>query len=356
MFIGDKELGKGRTFIIAEVAHAHEGDVSKMKLLIKAAGESGADAIKFQKVVADELVVENDPRHANFKKMEFSETQWKEFFDYARSLGLIVLGEPFDESSADFFEALGVAGYKIHSTDLSNPSMLEKIAKKGTPILLATGGTTLDEIGNAIKIIKKHHGKIANSDELNKISIAKSSNEDLDIILVHGYQNFPTRVDDSHLAMIRFYKEEFGLIVGYHDHVDADSAIALILPVMAIGAGAVLIDKHITYDRSKKGIDHESSLNPDEFKQMVLLIRECEKSIGNIRKEMSDDEIGYRRKFKKNIVVRTSIRKGQIIKTNNIAFKRSEPGLSPMDAIKIVGNRAKRDMEKDHVIRLEDCE
>ncbi|MFH0837076.1 MAG: N-acetylneuraminate synthase family protein [Candidatus Aenigmatarchaeota archaeon] len=350
MKIGNREIGKGGTFIIAEVAHAHEGDASKMMMIIKGAGESGADAIKFQKVVADELVVENDPRHANFKKMEFSETQWKEFFDYARSFGLLILGEAFDELSADFFEILGVDGYKIHSTDVSNPSMLEKIAEKDKPIMLATGGTTMEEIDGAINIIKMFR-KIAD-----KSQIAKSSNKDLDIILVHGYQNFPTKIDDSHLTMIGFLKERFGLMVGYHDHIDADSSIALILPIFAIGMGAVVIDKHITHDRAEKGIDHESSLNPDEFREMVMLIRECEKAVGNIRKEMSADEINYRKKFKKNIVVRDGVRKGQVIDKDDLAFKRSEPGLRPMDAKKIVGKKAKRDMEKDHVIKLEDCE
>ena len=347
MNIGNKEIGLGRVFIIAEVAHSHEGDPEKMKRIIKGAGESGADAIKFQKVVADELVVKDDPRHANFKKMEFTETQWKEFFDYARSFGLIVLGEPFDEASTDFFETLGVSGYKIHSTDVSNPSMLEKIAKKAKPIMLGTGGTTLDEIDNAIKIINKYNNQI---------------------ILVHGYQNFPTKIDDSHLAMLRFYKDRFCLMVGYHDHVDADSTIAdscnesvilpisLILPVMAVGMGAVLIDKHITFDRSKKGIDHESSLNPDEFKKMVSLIRECEKAIGSVRKEMSADEINYRKRFKKNIVVKKGIIKGHIFKINDLVFKRSEPGLSPMDSDKIIDKKTKKDMKKDYVIKLEDVD
>src|SRR3989338_73393 len=148
--IGGKTIGKGEPiFIIGEVSHAHEGSMEKIRTIIKGVGESGCDAIKFQKLIPDELVVKNDPRNANFKKMLFTDKEWKEIFSYSRSFGLLVLGEPFDEESLDDLEKLGVDAYKLHSTDVCNPYMLEKIAKKKKPILLATGGSTIEEIQDA---------------------------------------------------------------------------------------------------------------------------------------------------------------------------------------------------------------
>jgi len=322
--------GNEPIFIVAEVANSHEGSLDKMKRIIRGAAYAGADAIKFQKFFADELFVSTSDSYKLFKRLELSDDEWKQAFSYARELELTILGECFDEKSVDFFDELGVSGFKIHSTDLCNPFMLKHVAKKGKPVFLAVGGSRLDEIKSAIDIVE-----------------AEGNNE---IMLILGYQNFPTKIGDTNLKRIKTLQDKFGLLIGFHDHVDAESVAAISLPVMAIGAGAVLIDKHITYDRSKKGIDYFSSLNPDEFKQMVQLIRECEKASGTSEIELSSDEMKYRKKMKKYIVAGHEIKKGQKIGLSDLKFKRAGFGLLVNDYEKILGKKAKKDFKKDDAI------
>lgn len=328
---GKKIIGvRQPVFIIAEIASAHQGEIEVCKNLIKEADKAGADAVKFQKFICNELIVPTYPSYHDLKKIEMTEDEWREAIAYAKSFNCEILADVFDERSADLMDELGVVAFKIHSTDLTNPYLISHVARKKKPILLATGGSTLEEIGNAIATAKSCGNK--------------------DIILIHGFQSYPTRVEDANLRFIQTLKNAFGINVGYHDHTDAESELALILPCVAIAVGAVLIEKHITLDRSLRGFDYHSALNPDEFKRMVKNIREVEKSFGSGLCEFSDAERVYRNLMKKNIVARVDIPSGTVINMDMLAFKRSEPGLSPSEAGKIVGKKAKTLMRKDETI------
>lgn len=329
--IGKKVIGAPHPiFIIAEIASAHQGEVELCKNLVKNASETGADAIKFQKFICDELIVPTDPRHETLKKIEMNKDNWREIIRYAKKFDCEILTDVFDERSADLMDELGVAAFKIHSTDLTNPYLISHVAQMKKPILLATGGSTLEEIGNAIKTAKS------------------CGNED--IILVHGFQGYPTRVEDAALRFIQTLKTTFGINVGYHDHTDAESELALFLPCMSVAFGATIIEKHITLDRSAKGFDYYSALHPDEFKRMIENIRAIERSLGSGRGEFSDAERSYRDSVKKNIVARANIPPMTVITMDMLAFKRSEPGLPPSEAGKIVGKKAKTPIKKNEII------
>lgn len=329
--IGKKIVGeKQPVFIITEIASAHEGKMEICKDLVEKASETGADAVKFQKFTCDELIVQTHPGYKDLRKIEMGEDEWREIFHHAKKFNLEILADVFDERSCDLMNELGVAAFKIHSTDLTNPHLISHVAEKRKPVLLSTGGSTLDEIKKAIDTAKSHVNG--------------------DIVLIHGFQSYPTRVEDTNLKTLQTLKNEFGLNVGYHDHVDAESELALVLPCVAVALGAAVVEKHIILDRSLKGFDYHSALNPDEFKKMVENIRMVERGFGFGTTEFSDAERIYRETMKKNVVARVDVPPGTTLSIDMLAFKRSGPGLPPSEAGKIVGRRAKTYIKKDEVI------
>ncbi len=324
-----------RIFVVAEIAGAHDGSVETMKNLIKVASDSGVNAVKFQIFRANKLVVKDHPKYASFKQKEFSKEQWLDISEYAKSFGLSIFADVFDRESLDIAEEFGAEAYKIHSSIISDVFLLRDIAKTRKTILLSVGGSKYIEIKKALSIFKDN----------NKI-------------LVAGYQNFPTKIEDSNLALIDYLKKEFKCPIGYADHCDAETSMAMILPLLAVVKGACLIEKHITLDRSSKGTDYYSSLNPSEIKNLVKNIMETRKTIGKSKLDsFSEDEEKYRQNMKKFIVSFRNIRKGEIISLDMLDFKRTTKlGLLPNEADKLIGKQSIRDIKEDEIISLQDVE
>ncbi len=331
--IGKKVVGRNNPVcIVAEIASAHQGNPETCKELVREVARAGADAVKFQKFSAEELVV-SGPKQEHFKKIELADSEWREIISIARKSGLEVMADVFDEKSCDLMDELGVSAFKIHSTDLSNPYMLAHVAGKKKPVLLGVGGGKPEEIKEAIEIVKKNGCK--------------------DIMLVHGFQAYPTKLEDTNFGLISALKERFGLNVGYHDHVDAESDLALFMPCVSVAYGASLVEKHVILSRKEKGLDYQSALTPEEFKRLIKNIREFERAIGHGKFEFSDAEKKYREEVRKNIVARRDIPAGTVITLEMLAFKRSKPGLSPLEAPKVVGKKTKVKILKDEVISRE---
>jgi len=331
-----RKLNLEKVFIIAEMAQTHEGSFDLARAITDAASEADADAIKYQVFAADELAVPTYQHYDLYKKIEFSDDQWKQLVNYAKHRNLLVLADVFGERSADLMQRLEVDGFKIHSSDIVNYPLLSQVAKFKKTIFLSTGGSTQQEVARAIEIIKKE------------------GNEK--ICLIHGYQSYPTRLEDSELNRIRLLRDKYRLPVGFADHIDGDSPLATILPLMAIVAGATVIEKHITLDRSLKGEDYYSSLNPDEFKKMVEMLRKSEKAVGKPRWEMSESELSYRMQAKKRIVARKNLKKGEKLSFEMLAFKRVDSEEPIFDVDILVGKVLKRDIAANSIIRLEDVE
>jgi N,N'-diacetyllegionaminate synthase len=239
----------------------------------------------------------------------------------------------FDIPSLELMDRPEVKGYKLHLTNLANPDMLASIAKLAKPVFLATGGAKLEEIRTAIDTLK--------------------SNGNGDIILMHGYQAYPTRLEEVNLRLMSQLKELFHLPVGFLDHVDGGTEMALIVPLAALAFGACVIEKHITLDRSLKGRDYFSSLDPPQFQLLMNHIREVEKTFGRGAFSLSSEELKYRQEVMKNIVAAIPIPRGTEISASMLAFKRSSPGLSPVEAPNLSGKVARIDIAKDEVITWE---
>lgn len=247
-------------FVIAEMANAHEGSLQTAEQIVRAVAETGADAVKFQKYV----------------KFDMPNGDWEELVFCAKAHKLKIFVDVFDEDGAVFMEWLNVDGYKITTSDMDNIPLIKMVASFGKPVILSTGGTTHRELKDAVNVCNQDY-----------------------TTLMHGFQGFPTKLEDCGLNRIGFIKELYGLPVGYADHIKGDTEFAGILPLIAIGAGATVIEKHITLNRVLQGVDYISSLNPWEFTEMVRNIREIEKAMNGQVGSFSEAEKQYR-EYKRN--------------------------------------------------------
>jgi sialic acid synthase SpsE len=207
---------------------------------------------------------------------------------------------------------------------MENPDFIRDVAATGKTVLLSTGGCQRTDVEKALDVAEKEGNR--------------------HVILLHGVQNFPTRVEDSHLRFIRTLKSDFGVPVGFLDHVDGGSPMARVLPTLARAFGADLIEKHITLDRSARGFDYESSLDPEPFAEMVSLIREAERASGDDRPPRQESAESYHRMMRRSVLSSEILAQGRPVKAEQLLFVRNEKGLSPKDAGRLVGRRPRRDI------------
>ena len=323
--IAGRAVGAGApAFVLAEIASAHQGEAVQALALARLARAAGADGVKFQLFRAADLIAPNDPRISTFQQIELSLEDWDEVLTESRSLGLSLFGEVFDRESLTLAERHDLAAYKIHSTDLENPEFIRAVAATGRPLLIATGGSGLGAIEAAIEVARTE------------------GNEKL--MLLHGVQNFPTRIEDSNLRYIATLRSTFGLPVGFLDHVDGGTPMAVALPALAVSFGADLVEKHITLDRTAKGFDYESALEKEAFASMVELIRESEKAFGSTKLPSGASASRYHRLMRRAVLSRVELKKGEPLTRDRIAFLRCETGLPPYDAPRLLGRKPRRDI------------
>jgi len=320
------------------MACSHEGDPGLGRKIIEAAADAQADAVQFQIWLAKDVMVPHHPDYDKLKCIELSREAWTELAQHARARRprMEIIACVYERGSVDFAEDLKVDAYKLHTADLSNPSLVKYVAQTGKRIDLSVGASTLTEIQTAIDWIRG----------------ASNSN----IWLMYGYQNFPTRTDDVHLDYMMKLRNVFELPIGYQDHSDAETGAAFWLPAAAAGMGVDILEKHITHDRAFKGIDHEAALNPDEFARFVRMVREIEAARGiAVPKSFSPDEQKYRNYSKKSIVASRPLSKGSVVKKSDLIFMRApELGLPPDRSDVLIGRSTKRDISAYELVVEQD--
>jgi N,N'-diacetyllegionaminate synthase len=316
-----------KTFVIAEMANSHEGNLATAKQITEKAAYAGADAIKYQKFTADELANPSHENYSLYKKLEMKNSEWVELIKFAKSLKLKVFLDIFGLCSALQAKSFGVDGYKIHSADATNLPLLKFLSNQKKPILISTAGCTLNEIYKSISTITMNHN----------------------LVLMHGFQGYPTKLNDLDLHRLKSLKERFGMPIGLSDHVSGNSNMATLIPLFGIMLGASVIEKHITLDRKKKGLDYYSALNPTEFSNLVSLIRKTEKTLGTEFFILSKNEIKYRNLHKKFFIANKSIKKDSKLNLNMFDFKRvkTSNGLTTLNFKKTF---AKKSISKDTVL------
>lgn len=289
-------------FIIAEIANAHEAKVDTAKSIIQAAAEAGASAIKFQVFTADELAVPSFTHYKLYVELQMRDSAWAELVSLARELGLQVFADVFGHESADLMQRLDIDGFKIHAADVSNRTLLRYVGSFGKSVSLSVGGSTWIETAEAVAVLRAAGVE--------------------SISLMHGFQAYPTKLEHSFLRRIEAIRVKFGLPVGFASHVAGGSPESLSLPIWAIASGADILEIHITLDRSKKGLDYYSSLEPNEFAMLVRSVRAMEACLGDRSLRLSEDEVKYRLAHKKWPVATRDIAAGERISEQNVAFKR----------------------------------
>lgn len=327
------------TFIIAEAGVNHNGNIDLAKKMIDIASEYNIDAIKFQTFKTENLVSKNakkanyqnnttDKNESQFdmiKKLELDIETHKELIEYCKNKKIMFLSTPFDLESIDLLNDLGLEIFKIPSGEITNLPYLEKIGKLKKKVILSTGMSTLDEIENALNILRENGTK--------------------DITVLHCNTEYPTPMEDVNLNAMNTIKEKLDVEVGYSDHT-----LGIEVPIGAVSMGAKVIEKHFTLDKNMEGPDHKASLEPNELKQMVESIRNIEKAMGDGIKKPSKSEMKNMDVVRKSIVAIKKIKKGEIFTKENIYIKRPGNGISPMKWYEILGTIAIKDYDEDELI------
>lgn len=329
-----------RPLIVAEIGINHNGDVNLAKEMIDAAKESGADVVKFQVFSPERLFVESFAKSKQIKFDEENLTLWEflekvslswkeieELKEYSEEKKIGFLATPFSFEDADFLESINIEAFKIASPDLSNYPFLEHIAKKRKPIILSSGTSTLAEIEKAINILRSFN---------------------IPMVLLHCVSLYPVDPEKIHIKSIQTLKKIFGIPVGFSDHT-----LGVHIPIVAIALGAQVIEKHFTIDKSLPGPDQACSMTPNELKILRKAADEVWKALGKDWKDISEEELEVSKISRRSIVTKCEIKKGEVITSEKITFKRPGIGIEPGQLLYVIGKTAKFDIKKDEIIRWE---
>lgn len=327
--------------IIAEAGINHNGSLERAKEMALAAKKAGADIVKYQTAVPEQVVSRfaekadyqkqqtgsEESQLEMIKKIHFGFEEHRQLKEYCDEIGIRYLSTPFDLDSIDFLATLDMSVWKIPSGEITNLPYLEKVAALKKPLILSTGMSMLSEIEDALAVLEENGCE--------------------DVTLLHCNTEYPTPMEDVNLLAMRDLEEQFALPVGFSDHtlgIEADIAAAAL--------GACVIEKHFTLDKTLEGPDHQASLEPDELEAMVRAIRNIEKALGTGEKHVTPSEAKNRPIARKSIVAKRAIKKGEVFTAENLTTKRPGDGISPMRWYDVLGKEASRDFAEDEKISL----
>lgn len=324
--VDDFLIGEGEpTFIIAEAGLNHNGDFNLAKKLISKASNIGVNCVKFQIFKVDEIFNQKHENYALFKSLELSNSEWIELADFAKSNGVLFTASVFGKESADLVEIIGSPIYKIASGDLTNLPLLSYIAKKGKPIILSTGMSSICEIEEALKVIRGEGNQ--------------------KIVLMHCVSNYPAKYNETNIKTIQTLKNTFKIPTGFSDHTEGT-----LIPSIAVSLGANLIEKHFTLDNNLQGPDHKLSLEPSKFKKMIENIRNVEKAFGDGVKNPTDQEKNLANLARRSLTAAEDIKEGDVISIEKVNILRPQCGIEPKFLNVIIGRKSKKDISKDEPI------
>lgn len=342
LFIESHKIGPdSRTFIIAEVAQAHDGSLGMAHAYIDAIADSGADAVKFQVHFADEESTLDEPfrvqfsqqdltRYDYWKRMEFSEGQWVGLANHAKDRGLIFLSSAFSVKAIELLRKIGVPAWKVASGEIGSGELLQEMAKNGSPILLSTGMSNFNEIDNAVARIRE---------------------EGIPFVVLQCTSIYPTPFDQVGLNIIDELRNRYQCPVGLSDHTGS------VFPGLAAMARNLdVLEVHVTFDKRLFGPDVKASVTIDDLRLLVEANNVFHKMLNNPvnKKSISDQLSETKTIFSKSIAPSRALKKGTILKANMLTMKKPGTGI-PADEMKnIVGRRLARDIRPDKLLTWDD--
>ena len=336
-----------RCYVIAEAGVNHNGSVERAHQLVDAASRVGADAVKFQTFRSEALVAAGTPRAAYqarnagegdqlsmLRALELPADAYAGLYRHCLDSGIEFLSTPFDEASAAMLVHLGMRKLKVASGEITNFPLLRALAGLRRPIILSTGMATLEEVGEAIDVLRRQW---------------RDDPGEAFLTLLHCTSNYPADPADVNLRAMVTMREAFGLPVGYSDHT-AGTAVA----VAAAGLGAAVIEKHFTLDRSLPGPDHKASLEPDELARMVDEIRIVERALGSAIKQPAQSELPVRELVRRSVTLARDLLAGEVITASDLVLRRPATGIAPRELDKLVGRRAARALPAGTILHWDD--
>jgi N-acetylneuraminate synthase/sialic acid synthase len=340
--IDDAEITDGGDcWVIAEIGHNHQGSVEKAKELFTEAKATGAHAVKLQKrdnrgLYTREMYnkpYENENSYGSTygehrEYLEFGRAEYQELKAFAADIGITFFATAFDLASADFLAELDMPAYKVASADLINTPLLRHVAELGKPVILSTGGATLDDVRRGVETVA----------EINP-----------QIVLLQCTAGYPAEWDELDLRVISTYRECFPTaVVGLSSH---DSGIAM--AVAAYVLGARVIEKHFTLNRALKGTDHRFSLEPVGLRKMVRDLRRTRVALGDGMKTMYPSETEPIVKMAKKLVAARSLPAGHTLRLEDVAMKSPGDGLPPYELDRVVGRTLRHPVSTDTALTFE---
>ncbi len=324
-------------FIIAEIGSVHDGSFGNAMKLIGLAKECGADAVKFQTHIAEAETIRNapqppyftgEPRFEYFKRTGFSLPQWKALRAHADKLKIEFLSSPFSIEAVELLEKVGMKRYKIPSGEITNIPMLKRIAKTKKQVILSSGMSSLEELDDAVKTIRKEHGNI---------------------VILQCTSEYPCPYDQVGLNVLEEMKKRYKCPVGLSDHT-----LTTYAPFAAVTLGGSVIEKHLTFSRKMYGSDAKHSLEPSEFTDMVKGVRAIEEMLASKVLKNTKRMAHMKEIFEKSVVSVGAIRKGTIITKALIGIKKPGIGIPARKFDDVIGRKTKRDIASDVVIQEQD--
>lgn len=334
--IGGRKIGTGfPIYIVAELSANHNQKYEEAVKLIHAAREAGADAVKLQTYTPDTLTINSDApsffisggtpwdRKTLYELYNEAYMPWDwqpKLKKEAENLGLTLFSTPFDRTSVDFLENMGVPAFKIASFEIVDIPFIEYVASKKKPLIISTGMATLEEIKEAVRIARKAGAP--------QIALLKCTSA------------YPTPPEEVNLKTIPHLTAALKVPVGLSDHT-----MGISVPIAAVALGACIMEKHFTISRSVASPDSAFSLEPQEFKIMAEAIRTAEKALGKVSYAMSGEET-KNLVFRRSLFVVNDIKAGELFTEENVRSIRPGYGLHPRYIKEVLGRKATRDIER----------
>ncbi len=342
--VGERLVGPGEPcLVVAEAGVNHNGDLDTALRLIDAAVAAGADAVKFQSFIPEDLVTASAGKAAYqerftgkgdqlamLRALALSGEEHARLKRHCDAASIEYLCTPYDLRSTDLIHAIGVSAFKVASTDTTNVPFLRYLAAKGRPVILSTGMCGLAEVELAVETLE-HAGT-----------------RKAEVILLQCTAEYPAPVTEINLRAMQTMERAFLCPTGFSDHtmgIDAST--------WAVAVGACLVEKHFTLSRDMEGPDHRASVEPEELALLVRRVREVEAALGNGRKSVMPCEAGNREKMRKSLVVLRDLAAGERISPADLACKRPGTGLPPHLYDRVVGRTLARDVTADSLLTMD---
>jgi sialic acid synthase len=342
LIIGDRVISDDSdAYVIAEIGHNHQGSLKTAKELFQAAAVCGVDAGKLQKrdnrsLYTREMYDKPYDNENSFgatygehrEALEFGKIEYEELQAESDRLGIAFFSTAFDFRSADFLAELNTSAYKIASGDLKNIPLLRHVARIGKPIIVSTGGGTMDDVQRAYETIMPINPRLC---------------------LMQCTCGYPAEFAELDLRVIATYREKFPeIVIGYSGH---DNGIAM--PLAAYMLGARIIEKHFTLNRAMKGTDHRFSLEPVGMNKMIRDLQRVRMALGDGRKKVYASEAGPVLKMGKKLVAARDLSAGHVLTAADIGIKSPGDGLAPFYLDQLIGQALLHDVRVDQTLTLE---